>query len=111
MARLANKNYPVGRTRDVGYGGLVELMKEHTKTLNALQKASDKLKSGEVKGFLLPIPWADGYAYYLVTNDNPLTLQPVLVHDEWQVPYYMIRGLRVADILKRQKARKQWRGK
>jgi len=116
MARLTNKQFPVAsfdtifeieRDAAVGYDGFDKVMKEHTKTLDALQKASDKLKVGEIVGFLLSIPWADGYAYYLVTNDEPLTLQPVLVHDAWQVPYYQIRGLRKSDIVNRQKSAKK----
>jgi len=67
-------------------------------SFNALQKVSDELKDGEVVGAVVRFPYADGYAFYRVTKEKPLTLQHIPYGDAWNLPYPMIRGLRLADI-------------
>ena len=42
------------------------------------------------------IPWADGAARYMVLNGTKLIHIPL--GDGWNVPDYMTRGLRVADL-------------
>jgi hypothetical protein len=41
---------------------------------------------------------ADGHACYYVRSFRPLVLQHIPYMDAWQVPYAMIRGLRLADV-------------
>ena len=66
-----------------------------------LYKEQDKLAPTTIVGRIVRFPYADGYAFYLVTKEKPLTLQHIPVGDRWQVPYYQIRGFRKVDILSR----------
>ena len=47
---------------------------------------------------VLRFPVADGYAFYVVEKETPLTLRWVPYLDEWTVPGAMIRGLRLQDV-------------
>ena len=64
------------------------LMKEHDKAV----------EQGKIVDRILQWPIADGYAYYLVTKEKPLTLQWINVGDCWTMPAFAIRGLRVEDL-------------
>ncbi len=79
------------------------------KVYEALQAVSDALPLGEVKGLLVSFPYADGYAVYRVKSDKPLTLEHVPFGDAWQADPATIRGLRLQDVLYRQKADQQLR--
>jgi hypothetical protein len=62
------------------------------------QKHNQAAKEGKIKGRIFSYPVADGAAHYLVKKEKPLTLQWINVGDCWQVPAYVIRGLRADDI-------------
>jgi len=51
-----------------------------------------------IVGSLIKIGWADGYAAYIIVKARPMTLMHVYLGDGWQVPFYMIRGLRKIDL-------------
>lgn len=68
------------------------------KWLADLQATSDALPDGEIVGALLKWQRGDGYAFYLVINDNPLTVSRVKFGDNWSVEPALIRGLRRRDI-------------
>lgn len=70
--------------------------------LEALQKVSDALPKGKLKGFILRFPRGDGHALYLVTNEKPLTVAWIAWSDAWQVEGALIRGLDVEDCLRQQ---------
>ncbi len=56
---------------------------------------------------MIMIPFADGFAYYIVVSMSPLKLQHVPYGDAWHAPAAHIRGLRKADVeamISRQKA-------
>ncbi len=79
------------------------------KVYEALQATSDALPLGEVQGFLVNFPQGDGYACYRVKSAKPLTLEHVPFGDAWQADAITIRGLRLQDVLYRQKADAQLR--
>ena len=68
-----------------------------------LSKVSDKV---DLKKTLVDVivrfGVADGYAYYRVTADKPLTLEHLPFSDGYQIPYAHIRGLTKADILRQE---------
>lgn len=66
--------------------------------LGRLMSESAKLPTGEIVGGVLALPYADGYAYYIVTKAKPLTLRWIPYCDAWQVPDVYIRGLRLEDV-------------
>lgn len=53
---------------------------------------------GEITGAILRWQRADGYAWYLVINDEPLTLQHVDLFDGYTVEPALIRGLDRSDV-------------
>ena len=57
------------------------------------------LPKGEIKGALLSWSVGDGHAFYLVSDDKPVTLTPVHQGDNYQVDPALIRGLRKADVV------------
>lgn len=70
-----------------------------------LQRQDDGDKS--LAGMIVSFGVADGKAFYMVTNDRPLTLQ--YIDGEYQVPDYMIRGLRKADVVQLTEQMTAWR--
>jgi len=60
---------------------------------------SASIEPGTIKGYIWSTPHADGYAFYIVIKESPLTLQHVPYSDAWIVPDYVIRGLNLADLL------------
>lgn len=56
------------------------------------------LENGEIVGGLLRWQRGDGYAWYLVTSEKPLTLQHVAYGDCWTIEDALIRGLRKDDV-------------
>lgn len=70
------------------------------KAFAALQAESDALPDGEVVGAMISFPWADGHAFYRVMRAKPLQVAHIPYMDAWHVDPLMIRGLRVADVLK-----------
>lgn len=63
-------------------------------------KVRDWLKASgyahRLTGKLIRLPWADSYAEYMIANGTTLIHMPL--GDAWNVPEYMVRGLRVADL-------------
>jgi hypothetical protein len=72
------------------------------RTKKKLQELIDKasqLRDQQVVGAVLRFPIADGYAFYLVTKERPLTLKHIPVGDAWEIPDAHMRGLTKKDIL------------
>jgi hypothetical protein len=72
-----------------------------------LRARSLALPEGEIVGGLLRWQRGDGYAFYIVVNDDPLEIAHVPFGDEWRVEPPLIRGLNrddVEDMLAREKA-------
>lgn len=63
-----------------------------------LLDASDALPDHLMKGRVLRWQRGDGYAYYLVTKERPLTLQWIRYADAWQVEDALIKGLDLNDV-------------
>jgi len=73
----------------------------HEKQFAELQAESRKVDpTGSLVGAIVSFPWADGAAYYRVSSDKPLKLQPIPCLDAWEVPYSQIRGLRRIDVIR-----------
>lgn len=65
----------------------------------ALQAASDALPPNAIVGGLLAFPAGDGYAFYRVVTEQPLTVQLVLCGDAWEVQVARIHGLTRANVV------------
>lgn len=74
-------------------------MKDEHEALENLLRVSSKLKPDQVVGAVLRWPRGDGYAFYIVTKEKPLTLQWVPYSDAWQVETALIKGLSKADVV------------
>lgn len=61
----------------------------------------------DIKGAILTFPVADGYAYYIVTNDKPLTVQNIPFGDAWAVAGVTIKGIDREYVLNTLRARKE----
>jgi hypothetical protein len=96
MAQLDPNPYPMP---DLFAGDWREGFKRQEEALDRLMDASANLPAGKVVGGLLRWQRADGYAFYLVTKERPLTLQHVPFCDAYQVEPYLIRGLNKQDVL------------
>jgi hypothetical protein len=73
--------------------------REEGAALDALCAKTAALPEGQIVGAVLRWPRADGFAFYIVTNDKPLTLQHLPCGDRWQVENALIRGLTKKDVL------------
>lgn len=108
MARL-DKMYPLKTAKDWSTPADLDRFKaerdEHTRVLDELQKFSDSLPAGEIEGFLMMFPVADGHAIYRVTKEDPFTVQWVPVHDAWQVSRETIHILDKYIALEQQRQR------
>lgn len=67
----------------------------------AMQEVSNNLDldAGEIVGGILRWQRGDGYAFYVVTKDRPLTVRHLGYMDAWQVEDALIRGLNKQDVL------------
>ena len=63
-----------------------------------LLDVSDNLKSGEIVGAVLQFQRTDGFAFYRVSKEAPLTLQHVPYGDSWHAEAALVRGLRRRDV-------------
>lgn len=75
----------------------------HEVEFKRLLDESANLPEGEIVGYLCRWQRGDGYAYYRVTAERPLTLQLVPYGDAWTVEDALIRGLTVEDVRDRQR--------
>lgn len=77
-----------------------EQLKAHTKPV----KSTD----ADLTGALLQWQRADGYAYYVVTKNKPLTISHLPLGDAWTVEAALIRGLTEADVREQLRRREAW---
>lgn len=98
MARLDSK---VAKGDWVWHEGedSVKYFERTEKLLQDLIEKSNNVPDGKVTGIIVKFPVADGYAFYRVSREKPLTLQHIPFGDGWQIPIAHIRGLRKADII------------
>lgn len=99
MARLLRESYPLP---EMDFAAKDWNQTEHERAMTALLNASKSLERGQVIGKMLTWPVADGQAWYLVTKEDPLTVQHVPYSDAWTVDPIFIRGLRRSDVLEMQ---------
>ena len=72
----------------------------YEKQLNDLIDTSDQVDvTKTLVGVVISFQVADGYAYYRVSKDKPLTLQHIPFCDAYQVHPATIRGLGKQDIV------------
>ena len=99
MAVLDSKQHqlpPIDYTA-LGRNAIAET--DHEKAFEALLKTSTELKPGAVVGAMIRFQVADGYAFYLVTKERPLTIRHVSYSDGYQISDAHIRGLTKRDVL------------
>lgn len=77
---------------------------EHLAALRQLRETSDALPDGQIVGSLLSWQRGDGWAYYLVVDDEPLTVQHVRAIDAWTVEDALIKGLDREDVIQHRRA-------
>lgn len=98
MAELDTKNPEFEQQQGEDYADYMERV---DKLVAGLLEASDKVPMDEVAGRVLQFPVADGHAFYLVTQDKPLTLQHIPYRDAWEADGALIRGLTLDDARRR----------
>lgn len=75
-----------------------EIVAAESRKMDSLLRESSALPADAVVGAILRFPRGDGYAFYKVVSERPLTLQWIQYGDCWQVESWEIRGLRLTDI-------------
>lgn len=84
---------------------------EHEKAFAELRaKAANVDPDGDLTDAMIRFQVADGYAFYVVVKNSPLTLSHVRYADNYAVHDAMIRGLTrsdVADMVRREQAMKR----
>jgi hypothetical protein len=90
MARLHPKTYELPPyTSRAADGSYIDFRQsEHHKAFEELRSKHEMVSFGV----------ADGMAQYIVKSRKPLVLQHVDYCDGYQIPYAMLRGLRLADV-------------
>lgn len=86
---------------DNDFDDFMEGMKAQQAALDDLLKRSDELPEGEIVGGVLRWQRGDGYAFYVVTEEEPLTVAWVPFMDHWTVEDALIRGLNKDDVLEK----------
>ena len=76
--------------------------------LDELQVVSDALPANAIVGALIRFHVADGYAFYRVTAEAPLTVQHVPFLDGYAIAAAHVRGLEREDILEQLALRKRF---
>lgn len=78
----------------------VNFTRREDERINSLMDAGleSYKKTGSVLRCVLSFPYADGRAFYIVTNTKPLTLNPIPFGDGYRLPAWQLRGLLIADI-------------
>ena len=109
MAKLEPTPNPKQWRRREGESMLEHREREYS-LLNVLQTASNlvDIKTKDFRGFLFAFPIGDGYAYYVVTNHNPVHLYHVPFGDSYQITRPRLSGIRVTDVANHIKARDSW---
>lgn len=80
------------------------------KLLNDLCKEAEKVDENvSLIGAVVKWSVADGYAFYRVVKDKPLTLQHIPYGDGYMIPQAMMRGIRREDILKQIEFDRFWK--
>lgn len=87
MAKLEKSSYPGN------WGG-----EEEQAELDKIWNKSLALPADQILEGVLRFPVADGYAFYVVTKEKPLTVQWVPFGDQWSAPDPLIRGLNRNDV-------------
>jgi len=82
---------------------------EHMVAMRKLQQASDRLPDGQIVGGVLSWQRVDGYAYYLVVADDPLTLQWIPFLDRYKVEEPLIKGIDREDVIQHLRADRRTR--
>jgi len=115
VARLSAKAYP---WKGVNYwrldGETVERYKARVKreeqeddiAWEELIEKTVALPDGEILGALVTYPVADGFAAYVVIQEEPLTLQWIPFGDMYQADHRLIKGTDRRDVLTDISARK-----
>lgn len=67
--------------------------------LDDLINTSNSLPDGEIVNGVIKFPVADGYAFYLVSKEHPLTLKHIPFGDAWEIPDAHVRGLTKDDVV------------
>lgn len=78
-----------------------DVQRDRERELNFLNNLRNELRaknSGDLVGEEVRWPRADGYARYIITREEPLTLAHLDIGDAWRVEPALIRGLRLADV-------------
>lgn len=89
------------------YAPASELYEEQHIEFDKLQQESDALPIGELVGFIMSFPIADGYANYRVVSTKPFEIEHLGFGDCYQIPAAHIRGLCLEDAKLQQRQRKQ----
>lgn len=71
-----------------------------------LDESEAAMARGQIEGFVLMFPIADGKAFYRVIKEKPLTLQHIPFGDAYEIPAAHIRGLTMVDIKREMKFQK-----
>lgn len=99
----AIKTAKAGRVTDMDstiYRDTLEKMHEaEDAALDKLQRTSDELPQGKIVGALMRFQVADGYAYYVVSQESPLILLHVPWADGYKANPATIRGINKTYIL------------
>jgi len=83
---------------------------DHESFSEYMKRTGEEIKRLQNTEKVIMFPVADGYAYYVVVSEKPLTMQWVPYGDRWQVHPALIRGLtlkEVKGIIAREKAMRE----
>lgn len=97
--------FDFGEMPGFGGGDWREFDRKQEEEFKRISDRSDALPEGSIRGVLLSFARGDGYAYYLVTEERPLTLAWLPYADAWDIPAAHIRGLTRDDVLEQHKQR------
>lgn len=99
MSKVADTQYEMPDYSD--YDDFSELHEDEKEELRKLKEESKQvnIQDGDVVGLLVKGHVADGYAYYRIIDDDPLTFQHVPYGDAYSLPKQTIRGTVKQDVL------------
>lgn len=81
----------------VNFEAFAKAEEEWTKELAEWCQTNTDSRS-DLIGEVIRFPQGDGTANYMVFRTKPLSLLHIPLGDAWNIPDYMLRGLRVKDV-------------
>lgn len=93
------RHLSIEEVRTLGLNDYMEGYAQEAERLREYLDRSNALPDDEIVGTVVRFQKGDGYAFYVVSKESPLTLDCLCQGDHWQIDAPYMRGLEREDII------------